>query len=203
MPLVTYRFPSGKMYINTGKLLEVVFDHNLNPVEIRANGGMWFENDKVKQEFNLQFVAPDVIKAKNALREQFRNSSQVTVGIDATKVDRWGDQIMLTVFPKAYREMLEKKIKVDVYVPPGFALAWQGNPDVNKVIEGTSIELKDKYDIPLDVNNLELRFKGGTEGCVKSLLDKMGLALVNRTPAYEVSDKERAWAKKELKRRGF
>jgi len=148
MPLTTYHFPSGKMYINTSKILEVVFDHNLNPVEIQANGGMWFENGGVKQEFNLQFVAPDVIKAKNTLREQFRNSSQVTVGVDATKVDRWGDQIMLTVFPKAYREMLEKKIKVDVYVPPGFALAWRGNPDVNKVIEGTSIELKAKYAIP-------------------------------------------------------
>lgn len=197
MALREYKLPNGILYVNTSKsVIEHIID-NGQPIEIHP-GKAYLAGDIRGVPLEEYFASPDIWDAKWKVHKTIQKKGNVVVAINALGVGKFGDQILLTVLTKAYKENWGKKIKVDVVAPKKFEEIWAHNPHVDEVV--TKLDENKKYDEVLDVTSLGLKFrrrKGVT--CIDAILNGMGLSLINKTPVYTITKREKSWAKKRFK----
>ena len=202
MALKEYKLPNGVLYVNEGSVIEHITDNGV-PIAIPPKKS-YMAGDMRGVPLAEYFACPDIWEAKLEVHRAIEKKEKAVVAIDASRVDKFGDQIMLTVIPKAYKESWGAKVKVDMVVPKNYKEVWTHNPHVNKVI--TRLDEQNEYDKVVDVTSLGLKFRRKEgDNCADAILNGMGLTLINKTPVYIVTEKEKEWAKKELEkgRRGL
>ena len=194
MALKIYPMPCGKLYVNESPYEETFYIKDqavtLQPKQVRFVGG-------TPTDLIQYLVSPSLWESKKQFDELLEKKGHVEVLMDISKVDRWGDHILFTILPKAYKESHKQNVDVDVLVPVQFVDAWKNNPFVRSVIAYGTPRPTIVYGINIDLNNLEPKFRAKGE-CSTAILQHAGLSLINRTPVYIVSDEEKAWAQNYL-----
>ena len=197
MALKEYHLPNGILYVNTGDMIEHIFD-NLRPVKIMPKKA-YMAGDMKGLPLEEYFASPEIWDAKWQVHQAIEKKGRTVVVIDAERVDKYGDQLMLTVLPKAYKETWGGKAQVDVVVSEEFKYVWENNPHVRSVL--TTVNKKVKYDKVIDVTSLGLKFRRQTkEHCADTIIHGLGLTLINKTPVFKLSANEKRWAKVQLKK---
>lgn len=202
--LKEYRLPNGILYVNTDKqMIENIIDGG-RAIEILP-GKAYLAGDMRGLPMEEYFACPEIWDAKWEVYQAIKKKGKTVIVIDARGVRKFGDQIMLTVLPKAYEESWGTKAKVDVIIPKGYEEIWAHNPHVNMV--ATELDKDKEYDKVIDVAGLGLKFRRPEEAnCTDAILTGMGLTLINKTPVYVITEEEEKWARKELekdKKRGL
>ena len=197
MALKSYSLPNGTFYINSSDCVtEYIFD-NGQPVEIKPMGH-YLSGDMRGLPIREYFISPELWDAKWEVWQAVEKKGKVVVVLDASTVKKWGDQIMLTIIAKAYRETWGDKATVDVVVPEGYEKVWENNPHVRNV--ANAFDKTVEYDKIVNVNSLGLKFRRPEKSnCSDAIINGLGLTLINKTPVYIVSEEETKWAKDKIK----
>lgn len=185
-----------------GKQITQIFYDKGQTIIIEPNTPRWNE---LLGRFKLSeyFLSPELWGAAQSIKELrkelFKGKDKIRIVVKRT-VEGFGDVIMMTVIPKAFKEAFGDDVEVDVFVTPNFVQLLEGNPYINKILVGEFNE-KD-YDLVLNANSID--FKTETkeseieqEYCrnrTNLYLQQLGLWLIDRTPVYVVSEKEKKWA---------
>lgn len=198
MALRKYPLPNGIFYLNTGDMIEHFKDGGvwvtLHPQRAYLGGGL---RGVPLEEY---FAAPELWESRQEIYQAIKEKGKTVVALDASQVRKWGDQIMLTVISKAYRETWKGKATVDIVVSKEYEDAWENNPHVRNVIN--KLDETMEYDKVVDVTAFGLKFRRemGDARCIDMILNGMGLTLVSKTPVFVLTEKEKEWAKKRLER---
>lgn len=197
MALKEYKLPNGILYVNTGDIIEHIIDGG-NPIKIMPKKAYMSGNLR-GVPIEEYFACPEIWDAKWEIHQAVEKKGKTVVAIDARKVTKFGDQIMLTILPKAYKEDLADKATIDIMVPKGYEGIWKNNPHVRHV---TSEKVEDEeYDRIMDVTTLGLKFRRREEdNCTDAIINGLGLILINKTPIYNITKEEKEWARKELEK---
>ena len=198
MTLKRYKLPNGVLYVNTSSsTIEHIIDNGV-PTKILPKKAH-LAGDMKGLPLEEYFASPEIWDAKWQVCQAVEKKGKTTVVIDAKRVSKCGDQIMLTVLPKAYKETWGDKAQVDVVVPKIYLDVWKHNPHVRSVSVEVNGEMK--YDKVLDVTTLGLKFRRKVkEHCADMIVHGLGLTLINKTPVLVLTDEEKDWAEQELKR---
>jgi len=184
-----YKMPCGTLYVNETTVEETFFIEGepitLKPKQAKFIGGT--SNDLVHY-----LLYPGFWESQKLFEELKAQNKKMNVLVDVSRSPRWGDNLMLTIVPKAYKESYEENVTIDVLVDPAMVPAWENNPHVRSILtEKPTLP----YDLTVDLNGMEMKFQPkGTEKCSETILKKAGLHTVNKTPTYKVSDPEKEWA---------
>jgi ADP-heptose:LPS heptosyltransferase/GT2 family glycosyltransferase len=191
MAIKRYEMPCGTLYVNEdesprnfyvkGELIKLL------PKQSKFVGGS-------QQDLVHYLLYPGFWESRKVFDEMKKKNEHIEVVLDATQTDRWGDTILLTLIPKAYKESYEAGIDVDVLTHPKTKTIWEHCPHVRDVYleepEGK------KYALTVDLNKVELKFRASSKTkCSDIVLQKVGLYTVNKTPSYVVTEDERKQAK--------
>jgi len=197
MTLRRYNLPNGILYVNTsGSTIEHIIDNGV-PVKILPKKAH-LAGDMKGLPLEEYFASPEIWDAKWQVCQAVEKKGKTVVVIDAERVDKYGDQLMLTVLPKAYKETWGDKAQVDVVVSEKFKDAWENNPHVRRIT--ATVDKKVKYDKIVDVTALGLKFRRKTkEHCADTIIHGLGLTLINKTPVLKFTVNEKRWAKAQLK----
>lgn len=183
-----YTLPCGSIYVNESEIDQCFYVGGekivLKPRQVHLTGGSHI--DLVQY-----MLSPAFWESKKVFEGLLKQEGHVDVLVDVSKVDRWGDNIMLTIVPKGYAQFHATNVFVDVWVNPKFVDVWKNHPYVRDIF--TEEPKGKKYDISADLNNIELRWET-EKNCANIIMDRAGLHSVNKTPIYTVSTSERAWA---------
>jgi len=197
MALKEYHLPNGILYVNTGEMIEHIFDQ-LRPIKIYPKKA-YMSGDMKGLPLEEYFASPEIWDAKWQVHQAIKVKGRTVVVIDAERVNKYGDQLMLTVLPKAYKETWGGQAQVDVVVSKDFMDVWKNNPHVRDIT--TTVNKKVKYDKVIDVTSLGLKFRRQTkEHCSDTIIHGLGLTLINKTPVLKLTDIEKNWAKGYLKK---
>lgn len=153
------------------------------------------------------FVHPDSLRNMGAFDFAAKKKKIFTVGIIRT-VEGLGDVLILSVIGKALKNQYPGKVKVWFVVRPGHEVLLENNPYIDKVFTSEKALMDERPDVHINVNDLEFKTEIRDEEkivCNRTVLylSKMGLSVENKTPTYIVTEKEKDWAKKELKKLGY
>jgi ADP-heptose:LPS heptosyltransferase/GT2 family glycosyltransferase len=171
-------------------------DKMKEPVVIRPTDALWQEYME-RYDLPNYLVSPDLWNAQREAESVFARKDHLYVLLDASKVDRYGDHVMLTVIPKAYRWTYGDRVTVDVLGPSTMADVWLHNPYIGYYTQ----RVLTPYDVTVDVNNLEMKWKKRPEDAIgyrnrtAAYLANLGLYLFDNTPVYTVTEEEREWAR--------
>lgn len=159
-----------------------------------------------------KLIHPDSLRNQGAFEFAAKKKDQFSVGIERS-MNGIGDLLMASVIAKALKYRYGNKVIVYYVVQnrPSYERILQYNPWIDKVFI-SRIQLDEaKVDIRYNVNDLEFvaelrEFKkdervGRNRASI--YLQNMDLYLENRTPYYHVLEKEREWAKRELRKLGL
>lgn len=198
MTLKRYNLPNGILYVNTSSAtIEHIIDNGV-PVKILPKKAH-LAGDMKGLPLEEYFASPEIWDAKWQVCQAVEKKGKTVVLIDARKVNKLGDQIMLTVLPKAYKETWGDKAQVDMVVPEIYLDVWKHNPHVRSV--SVEVDGKMEYDKVLDVTTLGLKFRRKVkEHCADMIVHGLGLTLINKTPVLKLSANEKGWAKAQLKK---
>jgi len=196
--LKEYSLPNGTFYINTSDtVIEHIFD-NGQPIEILP-GKAYLAGDMRGLPIKEYFISPELWDAKWEVYQAVQKKGKVVVALDASRMNKFGDQIMLTMIPKAYRESWGDKATVDVIVPKGYEKIWENNSHVRNVVN--KLDENIKYDKIADVNSLGLKFRRSEDNnCADAIVNGLGLTLINKSPVFVLAKKEEEWAKEKTKK---
>lgn len=201
-----FHLPCGKLLVNRGRCPQVYYDSFMNPIYLNPGEEKFVQNLK---GFDLStfFLSPELWNARRGMDELLKGKDHINILLDTSLVDKYGDAIMLSIVPKAYKMALEDKVDVYVLSHADITTVWEHNPFIKSVIpciefkQGAAF-IKEKYDLTVDLNNVEVKWKEGTFSSEKSytnradvVLENLGLALLNKTPVWKVIEEEREWAK--------
>jgi len=189
MSVKRYTMPCGVLHVNEGTIEETFFHEGepitLKPKQAKFLGGT--SNDLVHY-----LMYPGFWESQKLFEELKAKNKKMNVLIDVSRSDRWGDNLMLTIVPKAYKESYEENIGIDVLINPAFAQVWENNPHVRTILTEKPTTI---YDLVVDLNGLEMKYQPkGTKKCSDTILQKSGLHTVNKTPVYKVADQDKEWA---------
>lgn len=188
----------SKGYLNKGKGPQVFYDKARNPIIVMPGEALfaeWME----KYDIPRYLIAPELWEAQREAESILSSKGTLEVLIDASKVDRYGDNVMLTVIPKAYNGVYEEKAFVDVLCTEKGAVVWDKNPYVRRLFSVRPDSVK--YDVVLDVNGLELKWQEKAKDLearrnrTELYLENLGLFLFDSSPVYVVTEEEKNWAK--------
>lgn len=184
-----YTLPFGKIYVNETDVPQAFYVQGdkitLKPRQVHLEGGTHVDL--------LQYMmAPTFWENKHAFETLLKKEGTVNVLLDVSKIDRWGDNIMMTIIPKGYAQFHSKNVFVDVLAHPAYAEVWLNNPYVRNVYIG-ELPSDSKYEITHDLNALEMVWDS-EKNCADVLLERAGLHTVNKTPYYHVPPETRDWA---------
>lgn len=184
------------------QITQIYYDKG-QAVIIEPNTPRWNE---LMGRFKLSefFLSPELWSAAQSIRELreelFKDKDKIRIVVKRT-VEGFGDVIMMTVIPKAFKEAFGNDVDVDVFVDPSFVQLLEGNPYIDKILIQEFDEKK--YDLVLNANSID--FKTETkeneieQKCRRNrtnlYLQQLGLWLIDRTPVYVVSEKEKKWAR--------
>lgn len=155
------------------------------------------------------FVSPELWEAANNLEELrqqiFKGKDSITVGIKRD-VEGYGDMLMMSVIPKAFKEAFGSKVRIIVYTKPNLAEMLNGNPFIDEVRTDVGYFTAMNFDLKLNANQIDFKsettaeelMEGRRKNRANLFLQQLGLWLVDRTPVYKVTKEEEAWAKKEI-----
>ena len=193
MALKRYKLPCGVLIVNEGKIEETFFELGeaitLQPKQTKFLGGT--HSDLVHY---LSF--PGFWESQKVFASLKEREGKVRLLLDVSKVDRWGDHLMLTIVAKAYKEVYEEDVEIHIHAPEKFEPAWLNNPHIHAI--HTAISDDEKFDSTVDLNGVEMAFKSDGKRCADAILGKAGVATVNKTPVYRVTEEEQEWARREL-----
>jgi ADP-heptose:LPS heptosyltransferase len=199
-----FRLLHGRVYVNKTRAPEIFYDSNRDPVVLRP-GEARFEKIMAEADVSGFFLNPELWNAQKTLEAIAPNKELVRILMDASKVERWGDHLQLTVIPKAYMEVFGPKVKIHVLVPEKFVPVWQENPDIDGILVEPPRNIE--FDLSLDVNDLELKWREkvmdrvrGYRNRTELFLENLGLALVNKIPVLVLTDEEKEAARKALEK---
>jgi len=189
MAIKRYEMPCGTLYVNEdaaprnfyvkGELIKLL------PKQSKFVGG-------TQQDLVHYLLYPGFWESRRVFEEMKKKNEHINVLLDISQTDRWGDNLLLTLVPKAYKESYEGGIDIDVMVSEKLRPIWEHNPHVRAVY---SEQPEGEYALKVDLNKMELKFQTKTRTkCSDIILQKAGLYTVNKTPAYVVTDEEREWA---------
>ena len=191
MAVKTYALPCGKIYVNHSDIEQGFYIKDrlvkLKPHQVFLEGGSHVD-------LMQYMMAPAFWESKTAFENLLKKEGYVNVLVDISKVDRWGDSLMLTLVPKGYAQFHQQNVAVDVLVHPKVADVWIGNPYIRAVYTEMP---PGKYEIMAELNNLELTWET-KKNCASTIMERAGLHTVNKTPVYCVTKEERSWAVGEL-----
>jgi len=195
MPLKKFRLPNGTLYVNTSdSTIEHIIDNGV-PVEILPKKA-YLAGEMREIPLEEYFACPELWDAKWDVHQAIQKKGTTAVAIDARGVTKFGDQIMLTLLPKAYKETWGPKAIVDVMVAELYKDIWKHNPHVHRVT--TKLDKSQKYDKVMDATGLGMKFRRKKEqNCADAIVNGLGLSLINKTPVYVITEEERQWAEKE------
>jgi ADP-heptose:LPS heptosyltransferase/GT2 family glycosyltransferase len=193
MSLTIYSLPCGKIYVNRTPIDQAFYDKG-QLVKLKPNQ-VYFSGAR-QLDLLHYLISPTFWESSERFQKLLRKEGEVGILLDIHQVSRYGDNLMFTILPKGYTQFHPKNVIVDVWVDPRMAVVWDGNPWVRDVVVDEA-KLKSSYEMVVDLNRIELRFKN-TRRCSDVILETAGLQMVNRTPVYVVSPEERSWAKKTL-----
>jgi len=187
-----YNLPHGKLYVNKDNETKVIFDKSGNPIYLKKNQSH-FEGSIEGIGFDTYFLNPDFWDIKLQAKEVIDKKNKFDVLIKMDEIDRYGDHIMLTLYPLAIKYTYGNKANVDILIQKKYEEVWYYNQLIRNVYYKNP-ELD--YDLNLDANGIELKFKpaDGISRCSDQLLAQSQLYLANKTPIYIVSEDERKWA---------
>lgn len=197
MALKKHSTPCGTLYVNDGNGDELFYLNNgeticLKGKEAKFVGGS--SNELIHWLRHPEFW--ESCKLFEGLRER---KESILVLLKVERIDRWGDNLMLTIVSKAYKEIYSDCINIDILSTEKFKDAWKENPHIRNVY--TEIPEDVKYSLVIDLNDTELKFRPDqNKKCSDIILQKAGLYTVNKTPVYQVSISERVWATNTLAR---
>jgi ADP-heptose:LPS heptosyltransferase/GT2 family glycosyltransferase len=181
-----YELPCGTLYVNEGQVEETFFIQGdpitLKPKQTRFVGGS-------TRDLVHYLMYPEFWEGRAAMDAAKANKEHIRILIDVSEVDRWGDNLLLTLISKAYRESYEGNITIDVLVNNKCRTIWDHNPDIDNVL----LEPGTGYKLTIDLNTFEPKFEGNVR-CSDSILRRSGLYTVNKTPVYKVTDEEQKMA---------
>jgi ADP-heptose:LPS heptosyltransferase len=171
-----------------------------------------FVPQHVIDRFNIDqryFVHPGSIGAKKSFEFAHEKKGKFSVGIIRDMNGR-GDVLMASVIAKALKYKYMNDVTVYYTVQNGYQDILKGNPYIDQVFTDRKA-MQDKSDISINVNDLEfkteLKMFEEDDRILKNrasiYLEQMGLHLENKTPAYVVTEAERADAKMMLKGFGY
>lgn len=187
------------------KQIPQIFYHKGQTVLIEPNTPKWNE---LMGRFKLSefFTSPELWEAAQSIKELkeqlFKDKDRIHVAV-RRDVEGYGDMIMTTVIPRAFKEAFGDDVDVTIFTRPELGELLKGNSDL-KAVKFDMTEYSDgDYDLKLNANNID--FKAETketelrEGVRKNrtniYLQQLGLWLIDRTPIYVVSEEEKIWAK--------
>jgi ADP-heptose:LPS heptosyltransferase/GT2 family glycosyltransferase len=181
--------PCGTLYVNEGSVEETFFVEGepitLKPKQAKFIGGS--SNDLVHY-----LLYPGFWESQKVFDELKSQNKNMSVLIDVSRIDRWGDNLMTTIVPKSFKESYEDHVHVDVLINPALVQAWENNPHIRTILTEKPTMV---YDLVVDLNGLELKYQPkDKEKCSNTILKKSGLHTVNKTPVYKVADQEKEWA---------
>jgi len=197
--------------INDTGVDQIFYDSQRNPVVVRPGEPMY---QKLRQQFKLSdyFISSDLWEAQRKLEEMRRKwgcsgkKLKLALRNDAPGI---GDMVMATCIPKAFKEAFGKDVIITVFTTDTLKEVLYGNPYIDEV----STRLQDctsaAFDLLLNVNEMELKCEPRwhevglkhKRNRTAVLLSELGLWLINKTPVYVVSEKEKKWAKRQLAQR--
>lgn len=168
-----------------------------------------FVENKVIKDYKIPghlFIHPDSLRNQGAFDFAAKKKKIFTVGIIRT-VKGLGDVLILSVIGKALKNQYPGRVKVWFATHPGHEVLLENNPYIDKVFTSEKALMDEHPDVYINVNDLEFKTEIRDEEkiiCNRAVLylDKMGLSVENKTPTYVVTEKEKDWAKKELKKLG-
>jgi ADP-heptose:LPS heptosyltransferase/GT2 family glycosyltransferase len=198
-----FRLPKGKLWVNSSKSSEIFYNRNHEPIVIRP-GEKMFDQFLSDADIKTYFVSPELWNAHRLTEELFREKDKISILIDASKIDKLGDSVMITVIPKAYKIVYEGRVKIYVAANEKFKSVWENNPYIEPggVLYEVPTDVKIMFDSVLDVNGLELKWREkaadrryGYRNRNEVILENLGLFLFDRNPVWAVTEDEKAWAK--------
>ena len=111
----------GRIFVNRGKAVEMFYDSNRDPIVVMPGEARFIETLS-KLDIDQFLVDADLYNAQKDVEALLESREHLTLLLDAGTVTRYGDQIMMTIIPKAYKETLEDKVTIDAPLPTTFAL---------------------------------------------------------------------------------
>jgi len=199
--LKKYSFPGGLLYINQGRIVEHIVDNGI-PVSIPP-GEYYITGDLKGVPLEEYFACREVWEAKQEIKSLLDKEKEIKVLFDVHNIKKYGDLIMMTIFPKAFRETWGEKVEISVWVDKDFKAIWENNPFVDSLI--TEEPSTSDYHKVIDLTKFGIRFRSRAKEktSVDAIIQAMGLTLVNKTPVLSLTDSELCWAEKELKKLGL
>ena len=199
MAIKVYKLPHGELKVNKGNTVKVIFDQKSgNPIFLKPGQSKFF-GSTAGLAFETYFLNPDFWDVRLQANKIIETKGKVDVLLRADEIDRYGDHVMLTIFPAAIKYTYGEKSNVDLWIPEKFKDVWLGNDDIREIYHKDPGK-KEYYDVSLDANALELKFKpqSNMDRCSEQLLGYSKLYLANKTPKYFVTEEEKEWAKKKV-----
>jgi len=188
-----YRLPHGIIYVNKSDITKIIMDHSgtfeLKPGQARFVGSI------KGLDIKTYFSAPEFWDARLAAQKVVNEKGHLNILMKAGRIDKFGDQIMITVIPAAYVETYGiEAVNFDILIPKSMNLIWEGNTYIRNIFNDES-EISEEYDVQFSVDNLEMKFDCGQGSCIDILLHGSKLSLVNKTPIYKIKESEKKKAK--------
>jgi len=172
-----------------------------------------FVSDEIIKRFHLNpghFIHPDSLRTQGSFEFAHEKKGKFSVAITRDMNGR-GDVLMASVICKALKYQYGDNVTTMMCVKPGYEDILLHNSYVDQVFTDRDLLLNEKPDITINVNDMEfkteLKLFEQTEQILKNrtsiYLEQMGLYLENKTPEYNVTKAERAWAEHELEDQGY
>lgn len=186
--LKIYAFPCGKIYVNDTPIEQSFYIegvmHTLKPRQVKyaGKGGA--------PELVQYLMYSEFWEHKKRMEETLAHKEKAEVLLDLSKTDRIGDNVILTVIPKAYKSTYGDRVEIDILTTrTEVAEVWADNPHVRNVY----VDSVNTYDFVVDMNKVELKFPCD-HNCTEVILARLGLVLADKTPVIVVGNAEREWA---------
>jgi ADP-heptose:LPS heptosyltransferase/GT2 family glycosyltransferase len=197
MALKYFKLPHGELVVNAGDVTESIQDSSGNFIRLAPGKSHFFGTCGL--DLYSYFMNQKFWDSKLAVDKVIEEKGEMNLLMRSEKVDKFGDQIMFTIIPAAYKETYEDKVNIDILIPECVKEIWENNTHIRNVFYNEN-EIKEEYDIDYSVNNLELKFdRKDKKSCSDIILENIQLHLVNKAPIFILSEEEKQWAKKELK----
>ena len=120
MEIKRYKLPHGELFVNEGNTTKVIFDRKSgNPIFLKPKESKFFGSME-GMSFETYFLNPDLWDVRLKANEVIKEKGKVDVLLQAEGIDRYGDHVMLTIFPAAIKYTYGEKSNIDILMQEKF-----------------------------------------------------------------------------------